>query len=462
MDEVRAKAMAKALDGTQVGGWTLGKLIGAGKSALVLEASHEGQVAALKIFDPELVERFGEESQLARIGRECLLIGESHENLVKVLDGGKCPKTGYLFVAMEHIRAPNLADSLTLVPREKISEIVSQVALAAKFLESKELAHRDIKPENIAILPDFSRAVLLDLGVIRPFGEPGLTDEDQRVFIGTLRYSSPEYLVRDEHDVPDGWRAITFYQIGAVLHDLIMRKPLFHEFSNPYAVLVEAVKSETPEIFASDLPERLVLLAKKCLVKKPEARLKLVSWDDFDVGKEDQDTRNSVRERVKQRQALRRVEISLDSPQVTEAEVFDSFRDRIENIVRHECASSQAFPPFEVVRANGVLRLDFEFSQSESCALGLPISFVFEGELIDLGSRSFVVRASFCTGKVSTLNFEDRIRVTAFKGPVVSENFSSSVSDLLWTGLDNAQKFLETECIPSWLCLELIERSSNE
>jgi hypothetical protein len=69
--------------------------------------------------------------------------------------------------------------------------------------------------------------MVMDFGVIRPVGEPGITDGDQRPFIGTLQYSSPEFLFRTEADTPEGWRALTFYQLGAVLHDLIMRQRIF-------------------------------------------------------------------------------------------------------------------------------------------------------------------------------------------------------------------------------------------
>jgi serine/threonine protein kinase len=185
--------MSQELIGRRVGGWLIHRFLGAGKSAVVFEAERDRTRGALKLFDPELVERFGKATQLARIERERSLIGKHHLHLVQVLDGGECAESGHLYVAMELIDAPHLGSSLTLVPRDKIATILRQIASAARFLEEKGLAHRDIKPDNIAILTDFSRAVLLDLGVLRPFGDSSLTDEDAGVFVGTLRYSSPEF-----------------------------------------------------------------------------------------------------------------------------------------------------------------------------------------------------------------------------------------------------------------------------
>ena len=46
-------------------------------------------------------------------------------------------------------------------------------------------------------------------------------DPKSRYFLGTLRYASPEFLLRREQDSPDGWRAVTTYQIGTVLYEMI-------------------------------------------------------------------------------------------------------------------------------------------------------------------------------------------------------------------------------------------------
>jgi len=78
MDAVRANRMAKELAGKAVSGWRVRQLIDNGKSALVLEAERDGQLAALKVYDPELVDASGKESVLERIAREVGLIGHDH------------------------------------------------------------------------------------------------------------------------------------------------------------------------------------------------------------------------------------------------------------------------------------------------------------------------------------------------------------------------------------------------
>ncbi len=397
MDSVRAEHMARELIGHQVGGWQIQRRINAGKSAVVFAARKDRQQSALKVFDPELVERFGRDAQLARIDRERSLIGQRHAHLVQILDGGECPATRNLFVAMEFIDAPNLGASLTLVPRDKISAIIHQVASAARFLEEKGLAHRDIKPDNIAIFRDFSRAVLLDLGVVRPIGGSDLTDEDARVFIGTLRYSSPEFLTRAEQDSVEGWRALTFYQLGAVLHDLIMRRPLFQEFSEPFAVLVEAVKSEKPEVHADDVVADLVLLAQNCLVKAPHARLALVSWSDFEPPPAAMPAVESARERVRKRALLARAQpgdqAAVSAP--PSRDVNQRVADRLDNIIRLECAGSDSFPPMEIIpQLDGVTRVQVKFAASPDRSLPTELSIQFIWELVDQPTTTISITAS--------------------------------------------------------------------
>lgn len=282
MDSVRARHLAAEVAGKTLNGWTVGDLIDNGKSAAVFHARNaSGVKGAIKIFDRELVEKQGKESQLQRIEREKELVGKCHPNLIKILDGGYSDEADYCYVVMDFLPGKTLSDVVPTFPRDAIFPIISQIASAAQFLEQLGLTHRDIKPENIRILDDMT-PVLLDLGVLRPLKESNLTDgeEDNRFFLGTLQYSSPEFLLRDEDGTTECWRAITFYQIGAVLHDLVMRRPIFNKVS-PYAKMVNAVQHTMPVISATDVSKEIILLAKKCLLKDWTKRLECVDWSDF-------------------------------------------------------------------------------------------------------------------------------------------------------------------------------------
>ena len=81
------------------------------------------------------------------------------------------------------------------------------------------------------------------------------------------------------------WRALTFYQLGGVLHDLLMRRPLFSNevrTGNRYRVAA-AVLQTVPDVHSPNVPARLVTLCRNCLVKDDEVRLSRVSWKAFSM-----------------------------------------------------------------------------------------------------------------------------------------------------------------------------------
>jgi len=252
---------------------------------------------------------------------------------------------------MEFLEGENLADCLQDIPVENVPLLIEQLASACEFLETRKLAHRDVKPENIQISADLSSLKLLDFGVIRPIGEPGLTDDGNILpFIGTLQYSSPEFLLREEEDTLDGWRALTFYQIGAVLHDLIMRCPIFEAFAHPYVRLANAVQNDVPVISSAIYEESLQDLARHCLSKNPKARLQLVGWSDFKVKSGQAHTVDDIKERILKRRIFNK---SLAEPKDTaeeneEAVLFNTTRS-VKAIIRsmsgHGALHPQAVDP---------------------------------------------------------------------------------------------------------------------
>jgi hypothetical protein len=453
--------MAKELLGSTIGSWTPVRLLDAGKSAVVFEAENGSTVCALKIFDPELVERFGTEVQTARITRELALRGKEHPHLVRILDGGQCDRTHCFFVAMELLPGQPLAKVLHSLPRERIWPLISQVASAAKFLEQLNLVHRDIKPDNVFVSDDFQHACLLDLGVIRPIGEPGLTDGDHKTFIGTLQYSSPEFLFRKEDDTPDGWRALTFYQLGALLHDLVMRERIFADHCSPFAALVEAVKSLSPTVEAPDAPQDQILLAKSCLCKDPELRLRLVRWEHFDPPSAQAASVSVVVERIQRREALARGAAAADRLTEMRTQAIHQTREyvgeRVQALVRKECVGSGLFPPVQVVDCNGEseneVHFVVRFDASADHALRGCLQVWFHVCLIS--QPSILVRVS-ASSSFSALALAPTTQIPQlcllFEGLLDEGVLGQRIKRFLYSMLDQAQSTPEAaEGIVVWL-----------
>ena len=403
MDEIRARRMVNELIGKKVGECKITHYINCGKSALVCKGKYHEKECAIKVFDPELVERFGKEVQLQRIQRELSIKDNGCKHLVRIMDGGECEHTGLLYVVMEYLELPTLESAIEFIPRDNIHRILSHVAYASHHLELLGLSHRDIKPSNIVITKDYQEAILLDLGVLKLIGNCDITDDEAMDFIGTLRYSSPEFLLRKEVDTVEGWRAITFYQLGAVLHDLIMKKPLFDEYSSPYAQLVNAVINKIPVVEADDVSAELINLAKACLIKDPILRLKTVSWDSFVPVERSDQTLEAVKLRVQQRNIVSKA----DEPYTTIPksddqkrrydQVVNNLLDSIERIIRLKCTGNADFPPVQISIKRNQIEIVFPslFAHKTSSFLFLVLNI----DVLDVETKA--INMSYWSGVCS-------------------------------------------------------------
>lgn len=272
-----------------LGGYGAPQYLTAGGSAAVFSVEGERGTRAFKAFSPELFNGPGGAADRRRLDVQRRLIGHACPSLVQTFRVEEA--NGTAFMEMEFVPWPQLTHLLPVLPDNAVSPLFTQLVAAVKFLDENNIVHRDIKPENIHVSPDFSSLKLLDLGVARdvepPDGEDAaVTDHgNQRPFLATAQYSSPEYLFRLDEPSAKLWKGLNFYQLGAVLHDLIMKEPIFqHEMGLGNRWLVaRAVLTKVPS-FADADPARLAALkalAVRCLVKDLDTRLQLVGWEDF-------------------------------------------------------------------------------------------------------------------------------------------------------------------------------------
>lgn len=273
----------KTLGGAVISGWVLDKEIGAGADGIVYSARKDNQVAAVKVFFPEVIAN-GQDEAMERLELQLSLAGKKHHpNLVEIFDGGReSDLDNVLFLVMELVPGNSLDKVLEEVPADAIPSLVSQLASAASFLHEKGLAHRDIKPANVVISHDFTKLTLLDLGIVLNTCRTNDERLSGKEFVATLRYSPPEFVYRkEESSLDEAWLAISFYQIGATLYDMIIRRPLFDGYDQPRGRLYDAVRWRSPDFAGANCPEWLVTLAKCCLVKNWRERLRLISWRSF-------------------------------------------------------------------------------------------------------------------------------------------------------------------------------------
>ena len=389
---------ASELLGQTVAGWRLLEKLGQGKTATVYKATKNCKTSAIKVFNSEITRRLNGQETEARIQRELTMIGKSHPNLVSIQGGGFDKEIACHYIVMDYLSGSILTKALTLISRDQIPNLILQLSKAARYLECLDLCHRDIKPDNILLTDNFMHLVLLDFGILRPLNAKSSTDDETvRPFIGTLRYSPPEFLLRQEQESRNGCRAITFYQIGAVLHDLIMRRPLFSDISEPYAVLCNAVQQREPEIQNMHMPEDLLELARKCLVKDWQLRLRLVNWSSFDLTTVSATNPGSIRQRIAERgellQASRAARKSEEEnsefePLSPKSTVVES----IKNIVRTVRDDNQDFPrttiSVESLESTSGEKIGVKIELAESSIQGIPSGMSIQFEVSAIGDSS--------------------------------------------------------------------------
>ena len=189
-------------------------------------------------------ERFLREAQLAtRV---------QHPNVATLHDFSALPD-GSHYMVWEYIDGENLAQRIKtfgrLAPRQAV-RIAIQTLHGLEAIHRAGIVHRDISPENIMLTRQDDRAKIIDLGVAKAEGD-GSTQAG--MFIGKLRYASPEHLgLLAEGQRIDG-RA-DLYSLAVVLYEMLSGRPPF-EATSPHEYLL--MHSRETVFRPLDLPAEL-------------------------------------------------------------------------------------------------------------------------------------------------------------------------------------------------------------
>lgn len=393
---------------TATGGFETLEFLDAGGSAAVYRVVRNGKPSALKAFNPQFFAGSCGDAERRRLDVQKRLIGHGCESLVQTYHVEEAEGTA--FIEMEFIKWPQLAKTLAEVPDDAIVPLISQLVDAVRFLDSLNIVHRDIKPENIHVSPDFKHLKLLDLGVVREFDSPDTSDAcvtdhgNQRPFLATAQYSSPEYLFRLDEPTAKLWRGLNIYQVGAVLHDLIRKEPLFkHEMSLGNRWLVaRAVLTKQPA-FADSIPNRLLALkalASQCLTKDLDTRLAVVGWEDF-ILEGARDPVGALRGRLARRSISSRSgasETSTTRLDFERTEFMKRFSDRIRGELIHICGAQ--LPLTMKPSAPGeAMDIRYELAVDNQLSVSCHITFDWQTGLYQRSVNLLVGAQIICTGR---------------------------------------------------------------
>ncbi len=188
------------------------------KARLLVDTDYgsKGDVVSIKEYNSWVL---SEPHQVSRIDSE--LQSSIKINSDHVVKSYELLKLGNdLVLVMEYLRGRTLSKYLeeeNELSFNRIIEITIQILKGLVDIHKNELIHRDLKPDNIMVMDE--RVVIMDLGVIKDFNAS--TSITGSKFLGTIKYSAPEYLFDEDYD-----HCVDLFSFGLILYELIFDESL--------------------------------------------------------------------------------------------------------------------------------------------------------------------------------------------------------------------------------------------
>ncbi len=260
----------------RLGKYELVKKIGEGATSTVYLANDPfaGRQVAIKVATAGLLSDPAKGKRYAHLFlNEAALVGKlKHPHIVQIYDAVVTEDLSY--IVMEYIPGETLdqhTTPATLLPIDRVVELIFKATLALNFAQRAGITHRDIKPANLLLSGEHDLK-LTDFGAALDANAQDLT---QVRGVGSPPYMSPEQL--SEHDLD---HRTDIYSLGVVMFQLLTGKlPFFAE--NTFKTIYRILNDETPLI--SSLRPGLALsfdrIAARAMAKDRDARYQ--TWDAF-------------------------------------------------------------------------------------------------------------------------------------------------------------------------------------
>jgi serine/threonine-protein kinase len=209
---------------------------------------HLDAVRVLKLMRPNLVDEKGANE---RFIREAKLATRIHHSSVATLHDFSLLPDGSYYMVWEYIDGTNLTAYLRqkgpLSPRHT-ARLAIQALHGLEAIHRAGIVHRDVSPDNLMIINSSSgeeEVKIIDLGIAKT-GDERATDQTRAgVFIGKLKYCSPEHLgMLEEGEKIDG-RA-DLYSMGLVMYEMLTGRPAFVGTSPHHYVIAHSTQNPKP------------------------------------------------------------------------------------------------------------------------------------------------------------------------------------------------------------------------
>jgi serine/threonine protein kinase len=255
------------------GKYRVERVLGKGAMGVVVAATHLEleQRVAIKLMVGTLFER---PEMMARFRQEARAVAKiKSEHVARVLDVGEIEGGGPPYMVMEYLEGQDLSALLSSrgpLPGAEAVGYLLQACEALAEAHGRGIVHRDLKPENLflAARPDGSSLVkVLDFGISKGPGEPGLRLTGAAAVMGSPLYMPPEQLrsARDVDPRSDIW------SLGVILYELFSGR-------TPYGgddlteLVTDVMTNPPPPLGRADLPPGLEAAVFRCLRRERDER----------------------------------------------------------------------------------------------------------------------------------------------------------------------------------------------
>ena len=261
----------------QLGKYPLVREIGSGATSSVYLARDpfSGRDVAIKVFLFERdADRQTERMKHKAFVAEASLAGKlNHPHIVEIYDAVVEPDHSYL--VMEYVPGTTLeahAAVSTLLPLNKVVEIIFKSVRALEYAFQHGIIHRDIKPGNI-LLSEKGETKVSDFGASFQH-RPGQTTT-QIAGIGSPAYMSPEQVRMEPLN-----QQTDIYSLGITMYRLLTgRLPYTATTQAALAYAILSTPPAPPATLRPDLPPLLDRIVLKAIAKEPADRYP--SWLEF-------------------------------------------------------------------------------------------------------------------------------------------------------------------------------------
>ncbi|MGV9312135.1 bifunctional serine/threonine-protein kinase/ABC transporter substrate-binding protein [Streptomyces sp. NPDC003691] len=239
----------------------LGRLGAGGMGVVYLARAANGDLAAVKVIQPEYAE---EQAFRARFRREADTARRVRSPwVVPVLDADT--ETAAPWLATAFVPGPSLAEAVQecgVLPPRAVRILGKVLARALASVHTAGLVHRDVKPGNVLLAMDGPR--LIDFGIARSTSAEATELTSAGVVVGTPGFLSPEQARAGEVGA-----ASDVFSLACVLAYAATGRPPFG--TGAVDALLYRTVHDTPDL-AGLADEELRDLLGRCLAKDPAAR----------------------------------------------------------------------------------------------------------------------------------------------------------------------------------------------